>query len=311
MAFTRVVFALLVFCPVATQAQRSFDTNILTETFGYDQSAQRAVELSELMQGCPRRDCIPSIDAPKFVPAAEAEHVADEDSVVAIALNGDVRAYPTRILDHHEIVNDTIGGEPIAVTWCPLCGSAVGVRRVLGGEVTQLGVSGLLYNSDLVFYDRSTGTLWDQIEATGIVGPLTGESLEFVAVTMTSWSRWRNAHPETLVLSPDTGFAFDYREDRYARYRSTKKLFMPVSHKSRRLHPKAVVYGFRLDSGPVAFAASLFDNEDTYEHDNMTVTRHDDGSVTLQADGNDIPRAPIRLFWFAWYTFNPDTELVN
>ncbi len=295
----------------AAQAQRTFDTDILAETFGFDENTRRAVELDALMQGCPRRDCIPSIDAPNYVAAGEAVHVSDDENVIAIVVDGDARAYPTRILDHHEIVNDTIGGEPIAVTWCPLCGSAVGVRREVGGEVTEFGVSGVLYNSDLVFYDRKTETLWDQIEAKGIVGPLTGETLEFVPVTMTKWGRWRAAHPATKVLSEDTGFDYDYSGDRYAEYRASTRLFMPVSNTDDRVHPKTVVYGFSLDTGPIAFAASLFDNESVYEHENMVLTLGDDGSLQLRKDGEDASYAPIRLFWFAWYTFHPETEFVQ
>ena len=106
-----------------------YDTDILRDTFGFDASTTKSVALEDLHQGCPARDCIPSIDSPKYVSAEEAAHVADEDMVVAISLHGDQRAYPARILDRHEIVNDTIGGVPIAITWCPLCGSAVGIER--------------------------------------------------------------------------------------------------------------------------------------------------------------------------------------
>jgi hypothetical protein len=310
MMLLRAALLLLVLVSSAF-AQRTWDTDILAETFGFNEETKRSVELGALMQGCPRRDCIPSIDQPKYVSAESAKHVDDSESVIAININGDARAYPTRILDHHEIVNDTIGGEPIAVTWCPLCGSAVGVRRELGGEVTELGVSGVLYNSDLVFYDRKTETLWDQIEAKGIVGPLTGETLEFVPVTMTKWGRWRTAHPDTKVLAEDTGFDFDYSKDRYAEYRESTRLFMPVSNTDDRVHPKTVVYGFNLDDGPIAFAASLFNGASGYQHEDMTVTRLKDGSIQLHREGDAQAYTPIRLFWFAWYTFHPETAFVN
>lgn len=309
---TRIRTALLLLVLVSSAfAQRTWDTDILAETFGFDEKTERSIELDALMQGCPRRDCIPSIDRPKYVSAEDANHVEDDESVIAINIGGDARAYPTRLLDHHEIVNDTIGGEPVAITWCPLCGSAVGIRRELGGEVTELGVSGVLYNSDLVFYDRKTETLWDQIEAKGIVGPLTGEALEFVPVTMTKWGRWRTVHPDTKVLTEDTGFDFDYSKDRYAEYRESTRLFMPVSNTDDRVHPKTVVYGFNLDDGPIAFAASLFNGASGYQHEDMIVTRLKDGSIELHREGDDQAHTPIRLFWFAWYTFHPETGFVN
>jgi len=301
--------------PAVGAGQRAFDHDILRETFGFDDSTRKTVSLGDLKQGCPTRDCIPSIDNPKFVPASDADHVADDAVVIAISYAGEHRAYPARILDHHEIVNDTIAGEPIAITWCPLCGSAVGIRREINGETTEFGVSGVLFNSDLVFYDRATNTLWDQIEAKGIVGPLTGEELELVPVTMTRWSRWRGAHPDTLVLSTDTGFVEDYSVDRYERYRGSAALMFPVSQQDRRIQPKSVVFGFDLDQGFVAYTESLLQKHGTFRHTlegvDRLVTLHDDGAVTLQEAGSEAIFEPIRLYWFAWYTFHPQTELVR
>jgi hypothetical protein len=294
-------------------AQRTFDTDILAETFGFDESTPKTVELSDLKQGCSARDCIPAIDVPKFVAATDAQHITDDAVVIAISYGGEHRAYPARILDRHEIVNDTIAGEPIAITWCPLCGSAVGLRREVAGRVTEFGVSGVLYNSDLVLYDRTTETLWDQIEARGIVGPLTGEQLELVPVTMTRWSRWRDAHPDTLVLSADTGFDKDYTADRYARYRGSSNLMFPVSAEDDRIHPKAVVYGFQIGESPIAFTESLLDEHGTYRYawdeKELSVSKAGDGAVELEIEGESF--APVRLYWFAWYTFHPDTELVK
>jgi len=300
--------------PVFAGAQRTYDTDILRDTFGFDESTTKSVALEDLHQGCPARDCIPSIDTPKYLPAAEATHVADDDMVIAISLHGDNRAWPARILDRHEIVNDTIGGVPIAITWCPLCGSAVGIEREVDGEVTEFGVSGLLYNSDLVFYDRNSNTLWDQVEAKGIVGPKTGKQLTLVPVTMTTWSRWRNAHPDTRMLSTDTGFEKDYSEDRYARYRGSAGLMFPVNAEDDRIHPKSVVYGFDIDGTPIAYTQELLQTDGTHTNAlgeiKVTATLNDDGSVTLE-DQDGGRYVGTRLFWFAWYTFHPDTELVR
>lgn len=292
-------------------AQRSFDVDIIAETFGYDENTPQSVNLKDLRQGCPARDCIPSIDNPKYVSADAASHVGDDDPVITLAYKGDYWAFPTLILDRHEIVNDVFGDDPLAVTWCPLCGSAVGIERTIGGTVTTFGVSGVLYNSDLVLYDRKTETLWDQIEARGIVGPLADEHLTFVPVSMSKWSKWRAKHPETLVLSADTGFDFDYSQDRYAEYRDSTRLFMPVSNEDNRLHAKTVVYGFDLDFGSIAYTEKLLAEPYTHKFagKKALVTLGEDGFVTMQRDGQTYH--PIRVFWFAWYTFHPDTDVAQ
>lgn len=301
--------AALLVLVTGVSAQRSFEVDILAETFGFDDSTRKSVDLDKLMQGCPARDCIPSIDAPRYVAAEAATHMADNDLVITLRYNGGHWAFPTKILDHHEIVNGTFSGEPLSITWCPLCGSAVGIERTVGDTVTTFGVSGVLYNSDLVLYDRATETLWDQIEAKGIVGPMTGEQLVFVPVSMTTWAKWRARYPDTLVLSTDTGFEKDYTQDRYAEYRSSTRLFMPVNNESDRLHAKTVVYGFALDNGKIAFTEGALPYAGKFAGEKVSVSAAEDGSVTMQR--GDETHYPIRLFWFAWYTFHPDTELVN
>lgn len=305
------IVALLI--TTAANAQRSFEIDILEETFGYDDSAKKSIDLELLNQGCSRRDCIPSIDNPKYVTAKNALHVDEDAIVITLSYKGEYRAYPARILDQHEIVNDTIAGDALAITWCPLCGSAVGISRRVSGTVTEFGVSGLLYNSDLVLYDRETKTLWDQIGAQGIVGPLTGQKLDLIPVSMSRWSTWRTAHPETLVLSPDTGFNSDYSVDRYGKYRRSNGLMFPVSDQDRRIHAKSVVFGFDLELTTVAYSESLLHEHGTYRHElngeQVSVTLHEDGSVTMQR-GSRV-HAPVRLYWFAWFTFHPETELVH
>ena len=314
MRFMRSLILTALLLPfTAANAQRSYDVDILAETFGFDDTTKKSVDLSDLHQGCPARDCIPSIDNPKYVSADEAAHVADDELVITLSYKGQYRAYPSKILDHHEVVNDTIAGDPLAITWCPLCGSAVGIERTVGGTVTEFGVSGVLYNSDLVLYDRATETLWDQIEAKGVVGTMTDVELTLVPVSMSKWAKWRDKHPDTLILSADTGFEYDYSQDRYAEYRGSTQLFMPVSASDERVHAKTVVFGFDLASGSVAYAESVLEKDGTYSHalggSEAVVTLHDDGNVTLQR--GDETHHPIRVFWFAWYTFHPETDLIH
>jgi len=312
--FMRSMILTILLLPfAAANAQRSYDVDILTETFGFDETTLKSVALSDLRQGCPARDCIPSIDSPKYVSAEEATHVVDDDLVITLSYKGQYRAYPSKILDHHEIVNDTIAGNPLAITWCPLCGSAVGIERMVGGKITEFGVSGVLYNSDLVLYDRATETLWDQIEAKGVVGPMTGVELTLVPVSMSRWAKWRDKHPDTLVLSADTGFEYDYTQDRYAEYRDSTRLFMPVSASDERVHAKTVVFGFDLPSGSIAYAEAVLQESGSYSHElnreEAVITLHDDGEVTMLR--GDETHHPIRVFWFAWYTFHPETDLIH
>lgn len=291
-----------------------FDHDILVETFGFDENTPATVPFEELFQGCPARDCIPSIDNPRYVPADEAETYLEPSSLImAMDYNGDVRAWPIRILDFHEIVNDTIAGDPIAITWCPLCGSGVAFDRRIDGDVVEFGVAGVLHGSDLVMYDRKTETLWQQITGEGIMGPLTGHELTEVPVTITEWSRWREAHPHTKVLSTDTGFDMDYSgERRYTEYEKTDRLAFPASRRDLSVHPKAVVHGFTIDGRDLAILDTTLDEEDgeletTLGEKELTVRRDADGSVTA-IDSNGNRYEAMRLFWFAWYNFHPDTE---
>jgi hypothetical protein len=306
------VAALLIAIPLIVLAQdQMFDTDILADTFGFGDETKKSVALEDLHQGCLARDCIPSIDKPKFVDAGDADFLKGGDIVLTIVRGEDVRAYPTRILNFHEIVNDTIDGEPIAITFCPLCGTGLAFRRVVDSRETEFGVSGLLYNSDLVMYDRRTNTLWDQIEGRGIVGELTGKKLHMLPTAMARWGRWKQAHPDTKVLSTDTGFDHDYSQNPYEKYQSSTRIAFPVSGTDDRLRPKTVVHGVYVDGIYVAWTERLLESEGEVRQEvndrNLVVTYQEDGGVSVidLASGNSY--TPVRAFWFAWYAFHPDT----
>lgn len=288
-------------------------TPILSETFGYGPDTQASVDLERLEQGCPRRDCIPAIDDPAFVPAAELDFLQPDDLVLALAINGDARAYPANILNAHEIVNDTVGGEPVAVTYCPLCGSGLAFKRVMDGETVAFGVSGLLHENDLVMYDRRTESLWQQITGEAIVGPKTGARLEQVPLTMTQWKRWRGSHPDTRVLTGPQGSDADYAGDHYAEYARSDRLLFPVKNESERLGRKDVVFGFEVGGKPLAVPASVLEERDvmTVEHQgrSLEVRLAEDGSVTARDPGGGETFQATRLYWFAWYTFHPNTAV--
>lgn len=307
----------LVLClalPVAAES-RHWETDILRETFGYSEATPSDQPLGLLSQGCPRRDCIPSIDEPRFTPARQASHVSDGDLVLGLHINGIKRAYPTAILNFHEIVNDSLAGQPVAVTFCPLCGSGTAVRRELNGVVVEFGVSGLLFDSDLVMYDRSTHSLWQQITGRAFVGPERGTQLEFLPIAMTTWGMWRSAHPDSEVLLPPEKAIGSYSGDPYEGYIGAPDLMFAVRANDLRVHPKTVVHGIELG----AVAAAVSDRrlradgrvEQTAGGHALAWTLGAEGQVSVKVDGAPAVAVPHRMFWFAWYTFHPHTVLVD
>lgn len=160
-------------------------------------------------------DEIPAIDEPEFVePSAGDEYLEPDDVVFGVHINGKARAYPQPILAWHEIVNDTIDSLNIAVTYCPLTGTAIGYKR---GE-TRFGIEGWLMNSNLIMFDRETKSWWPQVLGTAVSGSYKGAGLEQIPVVWTRWNRWKDAHPDTTVLSTDTGYIRNYQDDPYGWY---------------------------------------------------------------------------------------------
>ncbi len=178
-----------------------------------------SIDYADILSGGPPRDGIPSIDDPQFISIEEAaEWLADNEPVVALEINGDARAYPLQVITWHEIVNDTVGDQPVVVTFCPLCNSAIVFDRVVEGEAVEFGVSGLLRNSDLIMYDRTDESLWQQFTGTGIVGNHTGKQLTFLASSLVSFADFKGGFPDGVVLSRDTGNSRSYGDNPYAGY---------------------------------------------------------------------------------------------
>ena len=292
-----------------------FEHDILRDTFGYDESSPSKVEFVHMYQGCPARDCIPAIDDPEYVGADQAAAFLGEDElVIAMTHNGDKRAWPIRILDFHEIVNDTVGGDPVAVTWCPLCGSGLAFVRRVDGEFVEFGVSGLLHDSDLVMYDRATNSLWQQITGEAVMGPALGQTLEEVPATITEWSTWKTSHPDTQVMLPPNDSAMDYGDSRrYAAYEESERLAFPAARRDLSIHPKTVVHGFSIDDMHLAVTENALEESPRIETElgdhSLTITRHQDGSVTA-SDQRGQTHTAVRSFWFAWFNFHPGTQRI-
>jgi hypothetical protein len=268
------------------------------------------VPSGQIISGGPPKDGIPALTNPKIESAASAnEWLRPWDRILAVSVNGRHRAYPVRILNWHEIVNDRIDGKAFVVTYCPLCGSGV----VFDTQET-FGVSGLLYQSDVLLYDKKTESLWSQLMAQAVTGPRIGERLKTLPVTLSTWEAWRKQHPKGSVLSRRTGYRRDYSRDPYQNYDLTDEIFFPVGHSDDRLHAKAWVIA--LASGgkarawhvdAVARAGELRENWNGRD----IIVRYNkeaDSVKTLDAASGDVLPATT-LYWFAWAAFHPDTEL--
>lgn len=287
-----------------------------------------------MMSGGPPPDGIPSIDEPSFVDAGEAE-LRPGDRVIGFAHNGAARAYPQNILVHHEIVNDAVGGLNVAVTYCPLTATAQGFKR----GSTTLGVSGQLLNSNLVMFDRESESYFSQIAATGLTGDHRGKTLDEVNLIWTTWEQWRSAHPDTKVLSEDTGHLRNYSNDPYGSYNPTsgyynqRKVMFPLMHESDDHHPKKMVVGAR-SAGQSAYFflpnlkqervqtttnfLAVYDSEmgtgRIYPKPDTEVTPRDDGTYEIEGERYDADELPykemvsVEAFHFAWNAFYPDTE---
>ena len=188
---------------------------------------KRIVDFAEIMSGGPPKDGIPAVDDPRYVTVEEADGWLDADEpVIAIEIGGEARAYPLQILIWHEIANDVLGGTPIAVTFCPLCNSAIAFDRRIDGDTLDFGTTGRLRLSDLVMYDRQTETWWQQLTGTGIIGAHAGAVLVRLPAGIVAWNEFRTAFPEGSVLSRETGHSRAYGSNPYAGYDSSTQPFL-------------------------------------------------------------------------------------
>ena len=231
------------------------------EYFAPDRPA--SIRLDEIRWGGVARDGIPPLRRPKMLRAADAGYLADTNIVFGIERNGDARAYPKRILAWHEMATDTVGGEDLCLVYCTLCGTVIPYRATARGVHHELGTSGFLYRSNKLMYDAATKSLWNTLTGEPVVGPLVGQGirLEALPVVTTTWGEWRRRHPQTTVLSLETGHQRDYGEGRaYARYFATDELMFTVPETDPALKNKAEILAVRLPGGAPArtvFAADF------------------------------------------------------
>ncbi len=224
------------------------------------------IRFEEITWGGARFDSIPSLDNPTLITARQANYLLDTDLVFGVAINGDVRAYPLRIMGWHEMFNDVIGGVPVALAYCTLCGAGILYETTIEqrDEPFVFGSSGLLYRSNKLMFDRQTKSLWNQFTGEPVVGALahSGIVLKTRPVTITSWAQWRTRHPNTSVLSLDTGYFRNYDSGVvYRDYFASPDLMFPAITDQSRLQQKTLVYGIRVPGGAKAWPISAFENE--------------------------------------------------
>lgn len=229
------------------------------------------IPINEVYDGGPGKDGIPALLNPIFVSAQEASYLSDNDLVIGVKIGNEIRAYPHPILDWHEIVNDDIAGTQLAITYCPLTGSGIAWNRVVAGTSTTFGVSGLLYNSNLIPYDRATNSNWSQMLMQSVNGAQSGTFAETHHIVETTWRTWKTMYPATKVVSSQTGYSRPYGQYPYGDYKTNSTLLFPVSNSDSRLARKERVLGilvgektkvYRLASYPenIGVANDLFNN---------------------------------------------------
>jgi hypothetical protein len=274
-----------------------------------------SIDRNDIHAGGPPKDGIPALTKPKVVPAAQARFLQVGDRVVGVKIGDNARAYPIRVLNWHEVINDTLGTTPIAVIYCPLCDSVSVVdRRISKDKTVEFGISGLLLNSNVLLYDRTDQALWSQVSLSAVSGPHVGKSLVHLPWEIVTFGEWRKAYPQGTVVTLNTGHRRDYRRNPYADYFATDRLMFPVAKQDDRLPPKTRVVGVRL--GDVTRAYPIEQVAGAMKHrveDEIGGKR-----LVLEADAMaemirvvQIPEGAqaVHTFWFAWAAFHPQTEI--
>lgn len=278
------------------------------------------VRLDEIISGGPGKDGIPSIDAPVIRPVAEITDLSAEEPVISLEINGEARAWPLRYLIWHEIANDTLGGIPVAATYCPLCNAAIVFDRRFDGAVLDFGTTGNLRKSDLVMYDRQTETWWQQYTGEGIIGAHAGHQLEVLASRLESWGEFRARHPGGSVMIPPEPWQRPYGLNPYQGYDSSDFPFLFEGDVPEGIKPLArvvVVEGKAWALALLRDRGRIIDGEielawrpgQRSALDTRVIAKgRDIGTVTVTRNGTDISYEVT--FAFVFHAFTPDGEIV-
>lgn len=279
---------------------------------------KHSIPLNEIVSGGPPKDGIPPIDNPKFFSVSEAEKFySDSEPGIAVEIDGVKRFYPFQILVWHEIVNDTVDGKRILITYCPLCLTAIVFDPVVNGDRVEFGTSGKLWNSNLLMYDRKTNSLWSQVLGEAVVGEMTGTKLKVLPSDIMRFGTWKELNPKGQVLSRDTGATRFYGRDPYGDYYTTPGTYFPVGKKDDRLSDKDFVLGIMVNNKAKAYWTESIKKvgavEDRFEGKTIIIRYDKDiDAVRIfekKPDGTLERINPFGAFWFSWVAAHPDTEL--
>lgn len=308
------IISLAFFSMNCIAADKKKRIDVIKEVFKYNKDSKRSIELSELSQGCPKVDCIPAIDNPQFASIDKINFIHDDDIMMTVDYNGILKSYPRKIMQTHEIVNDYFGEKPLAMSYCPLCGTSVAFVPMVDDERVEFGVSGVLHNSDLVMYDRKTKSLWGQITGRAIVGPKTGDRLKRIGVGLLTWKELKAEFPQSQILLPPTSKLERYKKFHYQKYTKSEKLMFSVAAADARLAKKQFVYGIEVDGQYIAFEDSYLKKRspmvESFGKRTLMVS-YNSGKVSAVDKKTGDQFNVLRVYWFAWFAFHPETQLRN
>lgn len=267
-------------------------------------TAIASIPLDEVLGGGPGKDGIPAILSPKFTSVADADETITPDiRGLVVEVEGDVRFYPYNILVWHEMVNDVINDKSLLITFCPLCGSAIVFDRTVDNEVLTFGVSGKLYESNLLMYDKKTETLWSQIIGEAVVGTMTGKTLDVYASQVMTFADAQRKYENLKVLSTDTGERRNYSLYPYGDYDTNERIFFPISVEDNRLPAKQIMYIVSFNDASVAFHLENLQTQGTAIVDvngtNLTAQYNDGEATIAHPDSGDIIPGYFAM-WFSW-----------
>lgn len=283
---------------------------------GFDVS-NLAVNKKGITHGGPPKDGIPSVDNPQFVRSAETGFLKPDDIVLGVEINNQFFAFPRYIMSWHEVINVAVDNKLFVVSYCPLCGTGIAFLSTVDEKAHSFGVSGLLFNSDLLLYDRATESLWSQIDAKAISGKLAGKTLTRLPLSHTTWSSWKSSHPDSVVLSEKQGFKRNYRHDPYSGYETSSHIFFDVLRDApKEFHTKERVLGIKVGNQAKAYPfIELRKNGkqqfiDTLNGQDIIIEWEAASETASIRDGKTKELLISTVaYWFAWYNFNPDSQV--
>lgn len=272
-----------------------------------------SINTDEVLSGGPGKDGIPSIDNPTFISLGEALEIEPLDTEgLSVEIDGTARFYPYTILVWHEIVNDVFGETPVAVTFCPLCGSGIVFDRFVNGELLTFGVSGYLWESNLLMFDRENESLWSQAKGESVIGEATGTKLEVVNSELITLEQFKNLYPDGTVLSRDTGHIRAYGFYPYGDYEQNDEYIFPISNTDTRFDGKELLYVVRSGEQSIAFPRSMLLEKGSAEiitDAGIITAQTNQGTITVSnASGNILPG--YHEMWFSWATHNGENGIV-